>query len=77
MLLLLSAKSPTRSPRESIVFASDEMFTWLERASAENDAGMTQLLTIPFIHNYRADPRFAALCQKLKLPVPRSANLNK
>ena len=49
----------------------DEMFTWLERAYAENDPGMTQLLTAPFIHNYRSDPRFAALCQKLNLPVPR------
>lgn len=55
----------------------DEMFTWLERAYAENDSGITQLLTIPFIRNYSGDPRFAALCQKLKLPVSQPANLNK
>jgi tetratricopeptide (TPR) repeat protein len=51
----------------------DEMFAWLERAYSERDAGMPQLLTAPFIHNYRGDPRFAALCQKLKLPVPPPA----
>ena len=50
----------------------DEMFSWLERGYNERDAGMPQLLTLPFIHNYRGDPRFAALCQKLKLPLPQS-----
>jgi serine/threonine-protein kinase len=54
----------------------DQMFTWLELAYTENDAGMTQLLTAPFIHNYRSDPRFAALCQKLNLPAPQSAETN-
>jgi TolB-like protein/Flp pilus assembly protein TadD/class 3 adenylate cyclase len=52
----------------------DQMFTWLERAHNARDNGMTQLLTAPFIHNYRGDPRFAALCQKLKLPLPQSAD---
>jgi TolB-like protein/class 3 adenylate cyclase/Flp pilus assembly protein TadD len=52
----------------------DEMFAWLERGYNERDAGMPQLLTAPFIHNYRGDPRFAALCQKLKLPLPQSGN---
>ena len=55
----------------------DQMFTWLERAYEGNDAGLTQLLTAPFIHDYRGDPRFAALCQKLKLPSPQSAEANK
>jgi serine/threonine-protein kinase len=49
----------------------DEMFTWLERGYTTHDSGMPQLLIAPFIHNYRGDPRFAALCQKLKLPVPQ------
>lgn len=49
----------------------NEMFTWLERAYDQHDIpALTQLLTAPFIHNYRGDPRFAALCQKLKLPRP-------
>jgi TolB-like protein/Tfp pilus assembly protein PilF len=48
----------------------DKMFEWLDRAYAEHDSGLTQLLVTPFILNYRDDPRFAALCQKLKVSVP-------
>jgi TolB-like protein/Flp pilus assembly protein TadD len=48
----------------------DKMFDWLERAYTEHDPGLTQLLGTPFILNYKDDPRFAALCQKLKVPVP-------
>ncbi len=51
----------------------DKMFDWLERAYTEHDPGLTQLLGTPFILNYRDDPRFAALCQKLKVPVPPTA----
>ena len=51
----------------------DKMFDWLERAYTGHDPGLTQLLGTPFILNYRDDPRFAALCQKLKLPVPPTA----
>jgi len=48
----------------------DKMFDWLERAYSEHDPGLTQLLVTPFILNYKDDPRFAALCQKLKVLVP-------
>ena len=48
----------------------DKMFEWLERAYTEHDSGLTQLLVTPFILTYKNDPRFAAFCQKLKLPVP-------
>jgi TolB-like protein/Flp pilus assembly protein TadD len=51
----------------------DKMFDWLERAYTEHDPGLTQLLGTPFILNYKDDPRFAALCQKLKVPVPPTA----
>ena len=51
----------------------DKMFHWLERAYTEHDPGLTQLLGTPFILNYRDDPRFAALCQKLKVQVPPTA----
>ena len=51
----------------------DKMFEWLERAYTEHDSGLTQLLVTPFILNYRDDPRFAAFCKKLKLPVPTTA----
>ena len=48
----------------------DKMFEWLERAYTERDSGLTQLLVTPFLLTYREDPRFAALCQKLKIPFP-------
>jgi serine/threonine-protein kinase len=51
----------------------DKMFQWLERAYTEHDPGLTQLLGTPFILNYRDDPRFAALCQKLKVHMPPTA----
>src|SRR5256714_1014474 len=51
----------------------DKMFDWLERAYTQRDPGLTQLLGTPFILNYRDDPRFAALCQKLKVPVSTAA----
>ena len=51
----------------------DKMFEWLERAYTEHDPGLTQLLGTPFILNYRDDARFAAFCQKLKVPVPTAA----
>jgi adenylate cyclase len=51
----------------------DKMFEWLERAYTEHDPGLTQLLGTPFILNYKDDPRFAALCQKLKVQVPPTA----
>jgi TolB-like protein len=53
----------------------DKMFEWLNRAYEGNDAGLSQLLTGPFIRNYSSDPRFTALCQKLKLPPPQSAQV--
>ena len=48
----------------------DRMFEWLERAYPEHDSGLAQLLVTLFILNYKTDPRFAALCQKLKFPMP-------
>ena len=48
----------------------DKMFDWLDRAYIERDSGLTQLLVTPFILTYKNDPRFAAFCQKLKVPVP-------
>jgi TolB-like protein/Tfp pilus assembly protein PilF len=51
----------------------DKMFAWLERAYTEHDSGLTQLLVTPFILTYKDDPRFAAFCKKLKLPLPTTA----
>ena len=48
----------------------NKMFEWLDRAYTERDPGVTQLLVTPFILKHKNDPRFAAFCQKLKVPVP-------
>lgn len=48
----------------------DKVFEWLDHAWAVHDAGVTYLLTDPFIRHYKNDPRFAAFCKKLGLPLP-------
>jgi len=45
-------------------------FEWLDRASSTRDPGITNLLYDPFILRYKDDPRFAAFCRKVGLPVP-------
>jgi len=50
----------------------DDMFRWLDEAYATHDSGLTQLAITPFIFEYRQDPRFIALCQKLGVQVPSS-----
>jgi TolB-like protein/Tfp pilus assembly protein PilF len=45
-------------------------FQWLDRAWNNRDPGLQYLLFDPFILRYRADPRFAAFCRKVGLPVP-------
>ena len=50
----------------------DEMFKWLETAYANRDGGLVRIFVIPFLMDYRDDPRFAAFCRKLgieKLPL--------
>jgi TolB-like protein/Flp pilus assembly protein TadD len=44
-------------------------FEWLDRAWSNRDAGITSLVFDPFILRYRDDPRFAAFCRKVGLPV--------
>jgi adenylate cyclase len=43
----------------------EEVFKWLDTAYAVHDSGLTQLVITPFLSDYRSDPRFIALCQKL------------
>jgi serine/threonine-protein kinase len=50
----------------------DNMFKWLERAYAQKDPGLVGITGDPFLLPYRHDPRFAALCEKAKLPVPQN-----
>ena len=45
-------------------------FEWLDRAWTNRDSGIQFLLYDPFILRYKDDPRFAAFCRKVGLPVP-------
>ena len=49
---------------------ADKTFEWLDRAWSNRDAGIGYLLTDPFILRYKDDPRFAAFCKKVGLPLP-------
>jgi TolB-like protein len=51
----------------------DKTFEWLDRAWTERDSNIPNLLSDPIILRYKHDPRFAALCRKLSLPVPGEA----
>jgi tetratricopeptide (TPR) repeat protein len=48
-------------------------FEWLDRAWSSRDAGVGLLLFDPFILRFKEDPRFAAFCRKIGLPVPGNA----
>jgi TolB-like protein/tetratricopeptide (TPR) repeat protein len=52
---------------------SDQMFKWLDTAYDTRDSGLTQLAVTPFFLPYRDDPRFMALCQKLKVQLPATS----
>jgi len=54
-----------------------ETFAWLDRAWSNRDAGITYLLYDPFILRYKDDPRLAAFCRKVGLPVPGEAPARK
>jgi TolB-like protein/Flp pilus assembly protein TadD len=49
-------------------------FRWLDRAWSDRDPGIQNLLYDPFIRRYDTDPRFAAFCRKVGLPVPGEAS---
>ena len=51
----------------------DNMFKWLDRAWANRDSGLGQLLSDPLILRYQNDPRFAAFCKKVGLPTTTDA----
>jgi TolB-like protein/Tfp pilus assembly protein PilF len=52
-------------------------FDWLDRAWSNRDPGISQVLWDPFILRYRNDPRFAAFCRKVGLPMPDKASTGK
>lgn len=45
-------------------------FEWLDRAWNNRDQGIRYLLFDRLILRYKGDPRFAAFCRKVGLPVP-------
>ena len=51
----------------------DAMFEWLDRTWVNRDPGVATLLFDPIVLRYRDDPRFAAYCRKVGLPVPGAA----
>lgn len=72
----LIAKSSDDSPyqiAESYALRkdADNMFKWLEHARTAKDGGLQNLLSDSFILPFRHDPRFAKLCEELKLPAPK------
>jgi hypothetical protein len=52
-------------------------FEWLDRAWSSRDTGIVILVYDPFILRYKDDPRFAAFCRKVGLPVPGDAAARK
>ena len=50
---------------------ADKVFKWLDRAYALHEPRLIGNLRNPFLERYRSDPRFAALCNNIGLPVPR------
>jgi TolB-like protein/Tfp pilus assembly protein PilF len=54
-----------------------ETFAWLDRAWVIHDNGIGDLLYDPLILRFKADPRFAAFCRKVGLPVPAEISLRK
>jgi TolB-like protein/Flp pilus assembly protein TadD len=52
-------------------------FEWLDRAWNNRDSGIQYLLFDPFILRFKDDPRFAAFCRKVRLPVPGEATAHK
>ena len=49
---------------------ADEMFAWLARAWKQRELEATDILSDPIMLPHRHDPRFAAYCLKVGLPVP-------
>jgi TolB-like protein/Flp pilus assembly protein TadD len=49
---------------------AEATFEWLDRAWSNRDPGIEYLLFDAFILRYKDDPRFAAFCRKVGLPVP-------
>ncbi len=49
---------------------ADATFEWLEKARMTRDPGVGNLLIDRLVMRYKRDPRLAAFCAKVGLPVP-------
>ncbi|MEY2565115.1 MAG: eukaryotic-like serine/threonine-protein kinase [Verrucomicrobiota bacterium] len=49
----------------------EPMFKWLEQAYALHDQRLPSMSAEILLKPYRSDPRFIALCEKLRLPLPK------
>lgn len=47
----------------------DRAFEWLERAYAQRDSGLSQMLGDPHFKSIKGDPRYAAFVRKMRLPL--------
>ena len=52
-------------------------FEWLDRAWSSRDSTINSLLVDPILLRFKDDPRFAAFCHKVGLPVPGKAPARK
>lgn len=52
---------------------ADTTFQWLEKARETRDPGVGNLLIDPLVMRYKHDPRLAAFCAKVGLPVPTTS----
>jgi TolB-like protein len=48
---------------------TDSACTWLDRAYAQRDQGLTEVKADPLLANLRSDPRYRALLTKMRLPL--------
>jgi Flp pilus assembly protein TadD len=50
---------------------ADKVFEWLERSYAQREPRLVVALGQAMLKPYRTDPRFIALCQRIRVPVPQ------
>ena len=48
----------------------DRAMLWLERAYAQKDTGLVDIVGEPLLRNLWRDPRYRAFMRKMKLPEP-------
>ena len=73
--VLIEQHAPDDPLGIAIVYAErgepDKVFEWLDRAYQQHEPRLIGNLTNPFFERYRSDPRFASLCNKMRLAAPQ------